>query len=140
MDTYTTKNDFQLMEIVDMGRRRRLSIKAKRQIVDESYTSGDSVSTVARRHGIFPAQLFGWRRAARDGEYGAWSEIASGTGFTAVRIADELRPRRHNQSHDLNSGKGRFEIVSSNGRRVIVDRDVDIDVLLRIVRGLEKLR
>jgi transposase len=34
---------------------------------------------------------------------------------------------------------GRIEIVSANGRRVIVDCDVDVERLLRIVRGLEKL-
>jgi len=41
-----------------------------------------------------------------------------------------------------NSGlsRGRMEVVSTNGRRVIVDRDVDVDALLRILRGLETLR
>jgi transposase len=35
---------------------------------------------------------------------------------------------------------GRMEVVSANGRRVIVGQDVDVDVLLRIMRGLETLR
>ncbi len=35
---------------------------------------------------------------------------------------------------------GLMEVVSANGRRVIVGGDVDIEVLLRIVRGLETLR
>ncbi|MBB6181949.1 hypothetical protein HNQ75_003937 [Rhizobium flavum] len=35
--------------------------------------------------------------------------------------------------------RGRMEVVSLNGRRVIIDHDVDIDALLRIVRGLETL-
>jgi len=30
--------------------------------------------------------------------------------------------------------------VTANGRRVIVDRNVDVAVLLRIMRGLETLR
>ncbi|MBB5539660.1 hypothetical protein GGD55_006410 [Rhizobium giardinii] len=33
-----------------------------------------------------------------------------------------------------------MEVVSANGRRVIVDRDVDVEALLRIMRGLEALR
>jgi transposase len=33
-----------------------------------------------------------------------------------------------------------MEVVTANGRQVTVDRDVDIDALLRIVRGLEALR
>ena len=37
-------------------------------------------------------------------------------------------------------GPGRMEVFSTNGRRVIADRDVDVEVLLRIVWGLENLR
>jgi transposase len=33
-----------------------------------------------------------------------------------------------------------MEIVAMNGRRVIVDSRVDVDVLVRIMRGLETLR
>ncbi len=35
---------------------------------------------------------------------------------------------------------GRMEVVSANGRRVIVEPDVDVAALLRIIRGLESLR
>ncbi|WP_158295736.1 transposase [Brucella pecoris] len=58
MDTDTTYDDLNVLEVVDTGRRRRFSATAKRQIVEESYSSEDSVTTVARRHSIFPAQLF----------------------------------------------------------------------------------
>ncbi len=37
------------------------------------------------------------------------------------------------------SGCGRIEIVSANGRRVRVDGDVEVEVLLRILRALETL-
>ena len=40
---------------------------------------------------------------------------------------------------DTGSGCGRIEIVSANGRRVLVDRDVEVEALLRIMRGLETL-
>jgi transposase len=33
-----------------------------------------------------------------------------------------------------------MEVLSANGRRVIVERDVDVDALLLILRGLETLR
>jgi transposase len=33
--------------------------------VAETYASGETVSAVARRHGLTPQQLFGWRRAGR---------------------------------------------------------------------------
>jgi transposase-like protein len=37
----------------------------KAEILAESYESGETVSIVARRHGLTPQQLFGWRRDAR---------------------------------------------------------------------------
>jgi transposase len=47
------------------GRRRTWSAEDKTRIVAESLTSGESVCAVARRHGLSPQQLFGWRRQAR---------------------------------------------------------------------------
>ena len=47
------------------GRRRSWSDEDKARIVAESYVEGETVSGVARRHGMTAQQLFGWRRAAR---------------------------------------------------------------------------
>jgi len=47
------------------GRRRAWSAEQKARILTESYESGDEVSAVARRHGLTPQQLFGWRRDVR---------------------------------------------------------------------------
>jgi transposase len=48
------------------GRRRAWSAEEKARIVAETVTSGESVCAVARRHGLSPQQLFGWRRQARE--------------------------------------------------------------------------
>jgi transposase len=48
------------------GRRRTWSDEDKARIVAESLTSEESVCAVARRHGLSPPQLFGWRRQARE--------------------------------------------------------------------------
>ena len=47
------------------GRRRVWTSEQKAEILAESYESGDKVSAVARRHGLTPQQLFGWRRNAQ---------------------------------------------------------------------------
>ena len=47
------------------GRRRAWSAAQKERIVAESYACGESVSAIARRHGLTPQQLFAWRRTAR---------------------------------------------------------------------------
>ena len=45
------------------GRRRRWTPEQKALIVAETYESGETVSAVARRHGLTAQQLFTWRRA-----------------------------------------------------------------------------
>ena len=47
------------------GRRRRFTSIEKATIVEESYTDGNSVCGVARRHGLTPQQLFGWLALGR---------------------------------------------------------------------------
>src|SRR5437762_13719935 len=47
------------------GRRRSWTAEQKLQIISESYADGETVSAVARRHGLTPQQMFGWSRAAR---------------------------------------------------------------------------
>src|SRR2546423_9243448 len=48
------------------GRRRKWSHEDNARIVAEIMASGDSVCAVARRHGLSPQQLFGWRRQLRE--------------------------------------------------------------------------
>jgi transposase len=47
------------------GRRRSWTPEQKAQIVAECNAGGGSVSAIARRHGLTPQQLFGWRRDVR---------------------------------------------------------------------------
>src|SRR5262245_66509126 len=56
--------------ITGTGRRRQWSSDDKARIVVESSKPGASVSDVARRHGLSPQKLFGWRGQAR-GEVGS---------------------------------------------------------------------
>ncbi|SMF85762.1 transposase [Tistlia consotensis] len=58
------------------GRRRRWPEEVKARIVAESYCSESSVCAVARRHGLTPQQLFGWRRLARRGQLALAAEDA----------------------------------------------------------------
>jgi len=51
--------------------------------------------------------------------------LARPLGFVPAMIVPEPPEK------GTRSGYGRIEIVSTNGRRVMVDRDVDVEVLLR---------
>ena len=52
--------------ITGTARRRDWSDDDKARIIVESLAPGANISAVARRHGIKPQQLFGWRREARE--------------------------------------------------------------------------
>jgi transposase len=133
MDSHTTSSDLQRLEIVETGRRRRFSVELKRRIVEESFASGDPVSAVARRRELMPARLCAVPHAARRGAFGVWrGSLGEETGsFVAARIVADAGPPR------VADGGGRMEIVSANGRRVIVGPDVDTAALLRVLHAVE---
>jgi transposase len=54
--------------ITGTGRRRRWSTDEKARILVESLRPGANISEVARRNGLSPQQLFGWRREVREPE------------------------------------------------------------------------
>src|SRR5450432_3380873 len=54
--------------ITGTGRRRRWSSDEKARILMESLRPGANISEVARRNGLSPQQLFGWRREVREPE------------------------------------------------------------------------
>jgi transposase len=128
MDSLTDTRHVSRLEVVDTGRRRRWSDTTKLRIVEESLSGPRLVSATARRHGISNQLLFAWRKAFREGHLG---EIA---GFVPASIVPEQ------PEGGSGPGCGRIEIMSANGRRVLVDSAVDVEALLRIVRGLETLR
>lgn len=88
--------------ITGAGRRRQWSEEDKARIIIESLRPGANVSEVARRHGLSPQQLFGWRREARaimteeaddapaDGQ--AASAAARARGGRSRRSAGERAP------------------------------------------------
>ena len=69
------------------GRRRRWTSEQKALIVAETYESGETVSAVARRHGLTAQQLFTWRRNAQR----APAEVGR-VAFAPV-VLEESRPR-----------------------------------------------
>lgn len=131
MDVYTD-TPISRLEIVERGGRRRFSDEAKLRIVEESYLGRRLGSATARKYAITRSQLNDWRDAARAGRLGP----ASSAGFIPAVIVPEVTATTSPPPVD----GSRIEIVTSNGRRVVVDGRVDVDALLRIVRGLETLR
>jgi transposase len=124
-------------------RRRRWSEEDKARIVAECEAPGSSVSLVARRHDLNTNLLFCWRRRLRGQQC-----TAGAVGFVPAVIApqesagDRVTELRREPSPDLSSGadarpSGRIEIVLGEPRRIIVEDDVDVRALARVIGVLE---
>lgn len=68
-------------------RRRRWTQSEKLSMVQETYEAGSTDSLVARRHGVAPNQLFGWRKLAAQGALTATSadkEVVPSSQYRAL--------------------------------------------------------
>lgn len=134
MDILTDSRQVRRLDVVETGRRRRWSDAEKLRIVEESFSGPRLVSATARHHGLSKQLLFSWRKAYREGQLGGCQV----DGFVPAQIMSEVETTAERAA--VATGTGTLEVVTANGRRVIVDRNVDVAVLLRIMRGLETLR
>jgi transposase len=120
------------MEVVDTGRRRRWSDAEKLRIVEESYRGHRQASATARRHGISRALLHRWRRDAREG---VLSQGEQPPAFIRATVVDTSGTDR---SQGRPETGGRMEIALSNGRRVTVGPDVDVEALRRVLAVVDE--
>lgn len=79
--------------ITGAGGRRHWTADDKAKILGETLEPGAVVSVVARRHGLTPQQLFGWRREARK-----LSEEAGPKFVPAMIEQPSRKQRRRRQS------------------------------------------
>ena len=124
------------------GRRRKWSGEEKARIVAEVVASGDSVCAVARRHGLSPQQLFGWRRQLR--EAGARHSEAEELQFVPA-VADGIAPApaRHGR-HKAPRWKPEPEAgaieVEVDGVTIRAGRGADANTIAAIVQALKASR
>jgi transposase len=123
-----------LQVFTGVGRRRTWRDEAKAWIVAEIATSGDSVCAVARRHGLSPQQLFGWRRQLSD----AGRSEAGGLQFvaTVVDVGSSPVPQRRAPRCKAEASAGMIE-VETNGVTIRVGRGADVETLMVVLRGLK---
>lgn len=118
------------------GRRRTWRDEDKARIVAEIATSGASVCAVARRHGLSPQQLFGWRRQLRDSE--AERSEADGLQFVPAVVdagSSAVRQRKAPRCK-AEASAGTIE-VEINGVTIRVGRGADAKTLLAVLRALK---
>src|SRR5262245_56805315 len=132
MDVLTDSHQVRRLEVVESGRRRRWTESEKLKIVHESLSGPRLTAATARRHGISRQLVLNWRKAWREGRLGG---EAAASGFVPAIVTAELAAASERSASEAS----RVEIVTANGRRIIVGLGIDVAVLVRLVRGLEQL-
>ena len=121
------------------GRRRSWTADEKAGIVAESYAEGDTVCSVARRHGLTPQQLFTWRRQARQ------PLAPKPTGDVPLFVPavieappPEHPPRRRGRprTHKVDQIRGMIEL-EIGGVAVRVSRGADTKTVAAVIRALK---
>ncbi|XSC43479.1 IS66-like element accessory protein TnpA [Bradyrhizobium sp. RDT10] len=145
MDTVrsaTTEPVRRLEVFTGAGRRRKWSDEDKARIVAETVAGGESVCAVARRHGLSPQQLFGWRRQLR--EAAAGDSEAEELQFVpavvdAVAQAPVVRRQRQASRYKSQPDIGTVEI-EVDGVTIRVGRGADANMIAALVQALKASR
>lgn len=133
----TITEPVRLLEVfTGVGRRRTWRDEAKARIVAEIATSGDSVCAVARRHGLSPQQLFGWRRQLRETDAGRSEAGGLQLVPTVVDVGSSPVPQRRAPRCKAEASAGMIE-VETNGVTIRVGRGADVETLMVVLRGLK---
>src|SRR5271167_3477305 len=118
------------------GRRRTWRNEDKARIVAEIATSGDSVCAVARRHGLSPQQLFGWRRQLRESEAGGPEPDGLQFVPAVVDVGSSAVTRRRMPRGTAEVSAGMIE-VEIDGVTIRVGRGADAKTLMTVLRALK---
>lgn len=82
--------EYQRIEVITgTARRRHWPTEQKLRIIEESFESGETVSSVARRHNVAPNLLFRWRRLMSEGGITAVGSDELVVGTSEVRRLEE---------------------------------------------------
>jgi transposase len=139
VDDAITKPVRRLEVFTGAGRRRTWSAEDKARIVAEIIASGDSVSAVARRHGLSPQQLFGWRRElkASRAALSPTEELRFVPAILDVAPSSRaVRRRPRMPRHQVDPGAGMIE-VEINGVTVRVGHGADARIVTAVLRALK---
>ena len=120
------------------GRRRTWGDEDKARIVAEIAVSGESVSAVARRHGLSPQQLFGWRRQLQASQVSLSDaeELQFVPAVLAATSSPPVRRERRVPRRQLEPNAGMIE-VEIDGVIVRVGHGADAKTVTAVLRALK---
>ena len=129
MSAYFTRT----LILADRGKRRRRSYSKsfKRRVVAETLEPGASVAAVARRHGLNANMVFLWRG---DPRFGPGRDA---TAFLPVEVTTNAATAPPEPARA--DGADRIEIDLTSGHRLTLSGAFEVDLVLRLARGLVTL-
>ena len=114
------------------AKKRRRTIKEKRDIVEETLVSGASVARVARRHDVNANQVFYWRKQFLEGRLG----ISMNPQLLPVKVEAE-RPTEAVKNVVSTLPPGTMEIAFPKGTLRIAG-SVDVAALRAVLESLAR--
>jgi transposase len=116
--------------LADLGKHKRRSYSTafKRRVVAETLEPGASVAAVARRHGLNANMVFLWRG---DPRFGPGRDAAV---FLPVEVKPSAAPLTAEPAAAISAGQ--IEITLASGHRLMLSGSFDVEVALRLARGL----
>jgi transposase len=124
--------------ITSVERRRRWWREEKERLVSASFEPGVTVSAVARAAGIHASQLFRWRKQLCERvEPGPTPQLLPVEIMRQAPVAAMSTEETATAPTRRRRKSGIIEIELGGDRRVRVDRDVDTEVLRRVLDLLD---
>jgi len=116
------------------GTRRRWPAEIRASIIAESYSGSETVSAVARRHGLAPSQLFTWRRELR-----RKLEADSGPVFVPAVVEQPAAPDPHRQQASASSMTAAVEL-QLDGMAVRIAHTASAEMVAAVIGSLRAAR
>ena len=119
------------------GERRRSSDAERRQIVEETYAPGASVSVVARRHDVNANLVFKWRQRYGLGKAEPQAQFLP-VAVETPTAADVVPPAPKRRRARKPAAEGFIEIEFSDGHRVCVHGSADGRTVRSVIEALSR--
>lgn len=118
------------------GRRRSWSAEEKTAIVAESFAGVDTVSGVARRHGLTAPQLFAWRREASRHLARCDEETPRFVPAVLEALSEPARQNQQPKQPRKSGGSTGIVELEINGATVRVGRGAGVKTIAAVIRAL----
>jgi transposase len=120
------------------GRRRYRTTEEKRRIVEQTLSSGLSVASVAREHGVNANQVFYWRKLYRAGQLETEGVAEQQVRLLPVSVSDE-QPAETEPDAAPSSSPGVTVNIEFPGRTLVsLEGAIDASIVRAVVESLRR--